>query len=55
MTVRPDGRCQVTVTMLPEIYDRLHSRCDEIDQPITVFVRELIKRELNKPAVFKDS
>lgn len=47
MTQRPDGRHQITVTMKPDIYELLYEHCRVLDQPVTVFVRELIKRELD--------
>lgn len=51
MTVRSDGRRVISLTMQPAIYEMLYEHCRKIDQPITVFVRELIKREINRPSI----
>lgn len=50
MTIRPDGRRVISVTMQTEMHQHLISRCRELDQPITVFVREAIKRALQQGA-----
>lgn len=49
MTLRSDGRRVISVTMQPELYDRLYARCRELDQPVTVFVREALKHMLDHP------
>jgi predicted DNA-binding protein len=46
MTLRSDGRRVISVTMQPELYDQLCSRCRELDRPITVYVRDAIKAAL---------
>lgn len=47
MTIRKsDGRRIVSLTMKQDLYEQLIERCEQIDIPVTVFVRELIKREL---------
>ena len=38
----------VSVTMQHQLYEELHARCEELDQPITVYVRGLIKQALKK-------
>ena len=45
-STRPDGRSLISVTMAPELYQEVKDRCMEEDKPLTVWVRELIKREL---------
>jgi hypothetical protein len=44
---RPDQRKVISISCKPEFYDRVRSYCEERDIPFTVWVRELIKRELN--------
>lgn len=51
MTVRSDGRHVISITMKPDLYRQIEVRCDELDLPITVWVRELIQRELIRPTV----
>lgn len=48
MTVRSDGRRIVSVTMQPALYDQLYEACKELDQPVTVWVREAIKARLQR-------
>ena len=43
-------RYHCTVTMQQELHDRVRERCKQEDKPLTVWVRELIKRELSDPA-----
>lgn len=50
MTTRPDNRRIVSVSMKPELHAQLWNHCKEIDQPVTVFVRELIKQALTPPS-----
>ena len=49
MTRRADGRYLVQLTMREELYRQLQVRCRELDVPITVWARELIRRELAQP------
>jgi hypothetical protein len=44
------SRRVVSVTMMDDLYAALRQRCTELDQPVTVFVREAIKRALDEPA-----
>ena len=46
MTLRKDGRRLIQLTMKPEFYDRIQEHCAAADVPATVWVRELIKKEL---------
>jgi len=48
VTLRKDGRRLIQLTMKPDLYDRIQEHCAAIDQPVTVWVRELIKRELER-------
>lgn len=43
---QPTTRRTVSITMQQELYDQLRHRCQQLDQPVTVFVREAIKRAL---------
>ena len=49
-TRRDDNRKLIQLTMKPDLYDRIRSHCSALDMPITVWARELIKRELDAPA-----
>ena len=46
MTLRSDGRRVISVTMQQELYDRLYAHCRNLDQPVSLFVRELLKQAL---------
>lgn len=46
---RKDGRRVIQVTLLSDVYDRIREHCDSLDLPITVWVRDLVKRELGLP------
>lgn len=46
MTTTPNNRRIVSISMKPELHARLWDHCKELDQPVTVFVRELIKQAL---------
>lgn len=48
MPSKKKSRRSVSVTMHQDLYDQLHEVCYELDQPITVYVRELIKKALKK-------
>ena len=41
-------RFHCTVTMQQELYAQVRERCRQEDKPLTVWVRELIKRELKR-------
>lgn len=49
MTLRSDGRRLIQLTMKPDLYERIREHCDSLDLPVTVWVRELVKRELGLP------
>jgi hypothetical protein len=51
MTRRADGRCLIQLTTRPELYEQIRQRCQELDMPITVWARELIRRELEHPSI----
>lgn len=42
----PAIRRTVSITMQQDLYEQLRQRCQQLDQPVTVFVREAIKRAL---------
>jgi hypothetical protein len=50
MTLRKDGRRLIQLTMKPDLYERIQAHCSAMDTPITVWARELIKRELERTA-----
>jgi len=45
-TRKDDGRKLIQLSMKPDIYDRIRTHCKALDIPITVWARELIRREL---------
>ena len=45
-TRKDDNRKLIQLTMKPDLYDRIRNHCSALDMPITVWARELIKREL---------
>lgn len=47
-TRKDDGRKLIQITMLPALYHQIQNHCKQLDLPITVWVRELIKRELQR-------
>jgi hypothetical protein len=51
MTRRSDGRYLVQLTMQEDLYQQVQSRCRELDVPITVYARELIRRDLAQPSI----
>lgn len=51
MTIRSDGRHVISLTMKADLYQRMQDRCEKLDLPITVWVRELIQRELAAPTI----
>jgi hypothetical protein len=46
MTIRPDGRRVISVTMWPELFHRLQAYCHQTDQPLTVYVRRVLDESL---------
>lgn len=47
MTTRADdGRKLIQLTMRPDLYNQIKEHCQSLDMPITIWARELIKREL---------
>lgn len=46
MTLRSDGRRVISATMHPDLYNRLYAHCRELDIPVTVFMRNVIKAAL---------
>jgi hypothetical protein len=45
-TRKDDGRKLIQLSMKPDVYDRIRTHCKSLDIPITVWARELIRREL---------
>jgi hypothetical protein len=45
-TRKDDGRRLIQLTTQPELYEQIRQHCRSLDMPITVWARELIKREL---------
>lgn len=52
MTIRKDdNRHLIQVSVNPELYEFVQRRCRELDMPIRVWGRELIRAEMNSPRV----
>lgn len=45
-TRKSDGRKLIQLTMRPDFYEQIRQHCQQLDMPVTVWARELIKREL---------
>lgn len=48
---RDPSRKQINITTTQELFDQVKDICARLDVPVTVWVRELIKRELNNPTI----
>jgi hypothetical protein len=47
MTIRKsNGRKLLQLSMRPDFYEQIRLHCQQLDMPVTVWARELIKREL---------
>lgn len=46
-TRKDDGRKLIQLTAQPEFYERVRQHCRKLDIPVTVWARELMKRELD--------
>ena len=52
MTIRKaNGRKLIQLSMKPEFYELVRQHCEQVDMPVTVWARELIKRELSQPTI----
>jgi hypothetical protein len=47
-TRKDDGRKLIQLTLSPDLYTRIRSHCAEIEMPITVWARNLMRLELDK-------
>lgn len=45
-TRKDDGRKLIQLTMRPDLYNQIKDHCRSLDMPVTLWARELIKREL---------
>jgi hypothetical protein len=43
-----NGRKIVSVTMLPDLYEKLLCHCKTLDVPVSLWVRKLIQDELHR-------
>jgi hypothetical protein len=49
MTIRrSNGRKLIQLSVRPEFYELIRDHCQQLDMPVTVWARELIKRELER-------
>lgn len=51
MTTPKSSRRLIQLSMKPDLYDRIRDHCEALDMPVTIWVRELIKRELLHPTI----
>jgi hypothetical protein len=48
MTTLSSNRKLLQVSVKPDLYERIREHCDQIDIPMAIWARELIKRELER-------
>jgi hypothetical protein len=48
MTKSP--RRLLQISLKPDLYEQIRAHCAVIDMPMAIWTRELIKRELERPA-----
>jgi hypothetical protein len=48
MTLRPDGRRMIQVTLRPELYDQIKQICDDHDMPLSVWGRAVFERAIRE-------
>jgi hypothetical protein len=47
MTIRKEtGRKLIQLSVRPEFYELIRDHCNRLDMPVTVWARELMKRDL---------
>jgi hypothetical protein len=46
-TRKPEGRRLLQISLKPGFYEVVQQHCRQIDVPMTVWARDLIRRELN--------
>lgn len=50
MTIRKtDGRRLLQISMQPDYYELVREHCRRLDVPMTVWARDLIRREIESP------
>lgn len=50
MTIRKEtGRKLIQLSVKPHFWDEIKDHCDGLDIPVTIWARELMKRELDHP------
>ena len=47
-TTTTTSRRLLQVSVKPDLYERIRAHCDQIDIPMAIWARELIKRELER-------
>lgn len=47
-TRKDDGRKLIQITVRPDMYDQLKRHCHREEIPVTVWVRQLLRRELDR-------
>ena len=45
---RRDNRKVLSISCKPELFDQVRAHCEALDVPFTVWVRDLINKELNR-------
>ncbi len=45
-----DNRRLLQVSVKPDFYEQIRAHCQRLDMPMSIWARELIKRELAKTA-----
>ena len=50
MTTNASSRRLLQVSLKSELYEQVRQHCAQLDMPMAIWARELIKRELERPA-----
>ena len=46
---KTDGRHLIQVSVKPDLYQHIRQHCAQLDIPMAIWARELIKREIGPP------
>jgi len=48
MAIRADGRHVLNLTVKPDLYKKVKQHCQDLDVPVTAWVRDIIKKEIQR-------
>jgi hypothetical protein len=49
-TRKDDNRRLIQITVQPDLYDKIRQHCNNLDMPITVWVRGLMREAMANPS-----